>query len=39
VHAKRVDKTSAASVCGDLGVGKTVLLDHLAAGGTGSDVS
>jgi len=31
VHAKRLDKTPAASVCGDPGVGKTVLLDQRAA--------
>jgi len=30
VHAKRLDKTPASSVCGDPGVGKTALLDHLA---------
>jgi len=32
VHAKRVDKTPAASVRGDPGAGKTALLDHLATG-------
>jgi hypothetical protein len=30
VTASRLDKTPAASVCGDPGVGKTVLLDYLA---------
>jgi len=34
VHAKRLDKTPAASVRGDPGAGKTALLDHLAAGGS-----
>jgi hypothetical protein len=32
VHAKRLDKTPAASVRGDPGVSKTILLDHLARG-------
>jgi KaiC/GvpD/RAD55 family RecA-like ATPase len=34
VHAKRLDKTPAASVRGDPGAGKTVLPDHLAADGS-----
>jgi hypothetical protein len=32
VHAKRLDKTPAASVCDDPGVSKAILLDHLARG-------